>query len=99
MRGFFPPVKLCKRPSDTLYIAGGFGYHLNGDHAMAAGLMPTLSKERVRVIGNASLAGASALLQSDKPRPNRAPPKPLHHRRAESDRELRGPLHRLHAAT
>lgn len=53
----------------TLYIAGGFGYHLNSVHAMAVGMMPTFPKERVRIIGNASLGGASLLLQSNNNSP------------------------------
>lgn len=51
----------------TLYIAGGFGFHLNYSHAMAIGMLPTLPKDRIRVIGNASLGGASLLLQSEYP--------------------------------
>lgn len=53
----------------TLYIAGGFGYHLNRRHAMAIGLVPTVPMEDIRVIGNASLGGASLLLQTDDPAP------------------------------
>lgn len=55
------------KPQDlgTLYIAGGFGYHLNSAHAMAIGMIPTVAAEKVRVIGNASLGGASLMLQSD----------------------------------
>lgn len=48
----------------TLYIAGGFGYHLNTAHAMAIGMIPPIAPEKIRVIGNASLGGASLLLQS-----------------------------------
>ena len=49
----------------ALYIAGGFGYHLDRRHAIAVGLIPTVSMEHIRIIGNASLGGASLLLQSD----------------------------------
>ncbi|MFO8027825.1 MAG: ASKHA domain-containing protein, partial [Opitutales bacterium] len=49
----------------TLYIAGGFGYHLNSTHAMAIGMIPTVAAEKVRVIGNASLGGASLMLQTN----------------------------------
>jgi uncharacterized 2Fe-2S/4Fe-4S cluster protein (DUF4445 family) len=52
---------------EALYIAGGFGFHLNCAHAMAIGMLPTLPKDRIRVIGNASLGGASLLLQSEWP--------------------------------
>lgn len=55
------------KPEDlhTLYIAGGFGYHLNTTHAMAIGMIPLITTKKIRVMGNASLGGASLLLQSD----------------------------------
>jgi uncharacterized 2Fe-2S/4Fe-4S cluster protein (DUF4445 family) len=49
----------------ALYVAGGFGYHLDPAHAMAVGLLPSVPRQRIRVIGNASLAGASLLLQAN----------------------------------
>ena len=49
----------------TLYIAGGFGSHLNVESAAAIGLIPDVLKDRVDILGNASLAGAvSALLDT-----------------------------------
>jgi uncharacterized 2Fe-2S/4Fe-4S cluster protein (DUF4445 family) len=55
------------RPSDlaTIYVAGGFGYHLNCEHAISIGMMPDVAPGRMHVIGNASLGGASLLLQSE----------------------------------
>lgn len=50
---------------ETVYIAGGFGYHLNIRNAMAIGMMPTVDPARIRIIGNASLGGASLMLQAD----------------------------------
>ena len=52
------------RPSEvsTLYIAGGFGNHLNVNSAARIGLIPEEMAGRVKAIGNASLAGASRLL-------------------------------------
>ena len=41
-----------------VYLAGGFGMHLNVAHAIAIGLLPGLRAEQVRVVGNTSLAGA-----------------------------------------
>jgi uncharacterized 2Fe-2S/4Fe-4S cluster protein (DUF4445 family) len=41
-----------------VYLAGGFGMHLNVDHAIAIGLLPGIREEQVRVVGNTSLAGA-----------------------------------------
>ena len=46
----------------TLYIAGGFGNHLNVNSAACIGLIPDALASRVKAIGNASLAGASRLL-------------------------------------
>lgn len=41
-----------------LYLAGGFGMHLNVGHAIGAGLLPGFREEQVRVVGNTALAGA-----------------------------------------
>ena len=41
-----------------LYLAGGFGMHLNVRHAIAAGLLPGFHEDQVRVVGNSALAGA-----------------------------------------
>lgn len=46
----------------VLYIAGGFGSHLNVDSAMAIGLIPPSMKKRIQVLGNAALSGAAELL-------------------------------------
>lgn len=50
----------------TLYIAGGFGSHLNVESAADIGLIPNELKSRVTILGNASLAGAvNALLNKN----------------------------------
>lgn len=41
-----------------VYLAGGFGMHLNVAHAIAIGLLPGFREEQVHVVGNTSLAGA-----------------------------------------
>lgn len=46
----------------TLYLAGGFGSHLNIRSAARIGLIPGELSDRVRVIGNAALDGAAMLL-------------------------------------
>ena len=46
----------------TLYIAGGFGSHLNAESAAKIGLIPADLKDKVCVIGNASLSGAMQML-------------------------------------
>lgn len=43
---------------DRVYLAGGFGMHLNVAHAIAIGLLPGFREEQVRVVGNTALAGA-----------------------------------------
>ncbi|NBB79462.1 MAG: DUF4445 domain-containing protein [Verrucomicrobia bacterium] len=49
----------------TIFVAGGFGYHLDPRHAMRVGLLPEVTQERIEIIGNAALGGASLALQAD----------------------------------
>ncbi|MDH4217687.1 MAG: ASKHA domain-containing protein [Candidatus Aminicenantes bacterium] len=51
---------------DALYIAGGFGQHLNIENAIRIGLLPDLERDRFYYIGNSSLLGAYLILLSDK---------------------------------
>lgn len=46
----------------TLYIAGGFGSHLNVESSAAIGLIPKSMKNIVVILGNAALTGAAQLL-------------------------------------
>jgi uncharacterized 2Fe-2S/4Fe-4S cluster protein (DUF4445 family) len=41
-----------------VYLAGGFGMHLNVANAIAIGMLPGIREEQVRVVGNTALAGA-----------------------------------------
>ena len=41
-----------------LYLAGGFGLHLNRANAIACGLLPGFVPAQIEVVGNTSLAGA-----------------------------------------
>lgn len=43
---------------DTVFIAGGFGNYMNIDNAITIGLIPKELKEKIKNIGNSSLAGA-----------------------------------------
>jgi uncharacterized 2Fe-2S/4Fe-4S cluster protein (DUF4445 family) len=43
---------------DEVYIAGGFGYHLDVDKAIYIGLLPEEIKDKVLALGNTSLSGA-----------------------------------------
>ncbi len=49
---------------DALYIAGGFGSYLDVSSAAYIGLIPSELEARVKVLGNAALSGASAILLS-----------------------------------
>ena len=46
----------------TLYIAGGFGSHLNMESAVRIGLIPEELAKKAQVLGNAALGGARQLL-------------------------------------
>ena len=46
----------------AVYLAGGFGSHLNMASAARIGLIAPVLADRVRVIGNAALDGAAMLL-------------------------------------
>ena len=45
-------------------VAGAFGNHVRGQDAIDIGMLPDVSVERVRFIGNAALTGAEAVLLS-----------------------------------
>ncbi|MDR0562054.1 MAG: ASKHA domain-containing protein [Spirochaetaceae bacterium] len=46
----------------TLYLAGGFGFHLNLESAAEIGLIPKPLISKTRLIGNSALGGAAAYL-------------------------------------
>ena len=47
---------------EKIYVAGGFGHHLDIENVMTVGLLPRIPKSRVEFIGNAALTGAGILL-------------------------------------
>ncbi len=53
---------------DAVYIAGGFGEHLNIENAVRIGLLPDLERKKFRYLGNTSLTGAYLGLLSEKNR-------------------------------
>jgi uncharacterized 2Fe-2S/4Fe-4S cluster protein (DUF4445 family) len=53
---------------DAIYIAGGFGRHLNIENAIRIGLFPDLERDKFRYLGNSSLIGSYLILLSDKNR-------------------------------
>ena len=62
----FTEAGISAKDVRTLYIAGGFGSHLNIKSAVNIGLIPAELQDRVKVLGNAALTGAvKILLNSD----------------------------------
>lgn len=51
-------VGLQQRQIKRLYLAGGFGRHLNIRNSIDCGILPGFSPGQVQVVGNSSLAGA-----------------------------------------
>ncbi len=54
---------LCRldlAPSDveTVFLAGGFGFHMHVDSLIGCGLLPGFRRSQVQLVGNTSLAGA-----------------------------------------
>jgi uncharacterized 2Fe-2S/4Fe-4S cluster protein (DUF4445 family) len=49
----------------SIYIAGGFGQHLDIENAIRIGLLPDLDRSQFHYIGNSSLLGAYLILFSD----------------------------------
>lgn len=57
---------ITAREIGQVYLAGGFGMHIDVTHAIGMGLLPGFAEEQVRVVGNTALAGALlALLDRD----------------------------------
>lgn len=56
--------RLKKEELDGIFIAGAFGNYLNIQNSIKIGLLPEINKEKIKFIGNSSLAGAKALLLS-----------------------------------
>lgn len=51
---------------ETVYIAGGFGSHLNIASAIRIGLLQEAWKTKIKVLGNASLKGAASMLTDER---------------------------------
>jgi len=48
----------------TVYVAGGFGNYLDVRKAITVGMLPDIPVERIRFVGNASVAGAKMAVMS-----------------------------------
>ncbi|MGC9195063.1 MAG: ASKHA domain-containing protein [Syntrophobacteraceae bacterium] len=64
MRVLLKTLQMDFMDLEKLYVAGGFGAHLDIEKAIFIGLLPDIPKERIRFIGNSSLAGARMALMS-----------------------------------
>lgn len=57
---------IAKEEVSKVYLAGGFGFHLNCQKAIEIGLLPEKFEDKVEIIGNSSLSGAlRCLLEPD----------------------------------
>jgi uncharacterized 2Fe-2S/4Fe-4S cluster protein (DUF4445 family) len=52
-------IGVCPSEVKTLYLAGGFGMHLNIENAIKCGLFPGFAPDQIQLVGNTSLAGAT----------------------------------------
>ena len=66
IRTLLEQAKVSEADIETLYIAGGFGSHLNTASAAAIGLIPRELENRVKILGNSALSGAASLLLDEK---------------------------------
>jgi uncharacterized 2Fe-2S/4Fe-4S cluster protein (DUF4445 family) len=64
MRVLLKTLEMDFSDLQKVYVAGGFGAHLDIEKAIFIGLLPDIPKERIRFIGNSSLAGARLALLS-----------------------------------
>lgn len=55
---------------ESLYLAGGLGYYMNVENAVATGLLPSPLKNKTKPVGNTALAGAKTCLLRKKAREN-----------------------------
>jgi len=61
-------VGLSPSDLDRVMVAGAFGNYLDSDNAVTIGLLPDLPLERIRFVGNTSVAGARMMLVSRRAR-------------------------------
>jgi len=61
-------VGLSPGQVDRVLVAGAFGNYLDSDNAVTIGLLPDVPRERIRFVGNTSVAGARMTLVSRRAR-------------------------------
>jgi len=69
--GVFAAIRVLMEATQTrledlemVFLAGGFGNFLNVRHAVTIGMLPDVPVERIRFVGNTSIAGAKMALLS-----------------------------------
>lgn len=62
MKGLLKTAGITAKAVDKVWIAGGFGFHLNTRDAIDLGMLPQELEGRIEIVGNTSLAGAVDLL-------------------------------------
>ncbi|MBE3069153.1 MAG: DUF4445 domain-containing protein, partial [Planctomycetes bacterium] len=69
--GVYAAIQILMETTDTradrlagVYVAGGFGHTLDVGKAVAVGMLPDVPPERVRFVGNTSIAGAKMAVLS-----------------------------------
>ncbi len=55
-------ANIAPRDLEAVLLAGGFGNYIRRENACRMGLLPEIPVERIRFVGNSSLAGAKAVL-------------------------------------
>lgn len=55
-------AKVTHEQIEVIYLAGGFGYHLNVEKAVGIGLLPQEFTGKIKAVGNTSLQGTKELL-------------------------------------
>lgn len=66
IRTLLNEADICCEDVDKVYIAGGFGSYINIENAAFIGLLPNDLVDKVHIIGNAALSGASMMLLNPK---------------------------------
>ncbi len=61
-------VKISPDEISDVFIAGAFGNHIRAKDVLDIGLIPKISPEKIKFIGNAALTGAEAILKSKEGR-------------------------------
>lgn len=54
--------KINSAELDFLYVAGGFGAYMSVENAKCIGLFPEIEEQKIKICGNAALAGAERIL-------------------------------------